>query len=111
MSNLPTLPHFLQSHVTDVVSVTDADHGAGQTPDAWRERFPQCGPVLALAERFGAKSLTRHDLFQLGAAAPGCWNSGSGTSRRNIHFWQPRSQLSRARDKDARLAQCGEGHR
>ena len=80
MSNLPTLPHFLQSHVTDVVSVTVADHGAGQTPDAWRERFPQCRPVLALAERFGAKSLTRHDLFQLGAAA----RQGVGTAAQEL---------------------------
>jgi hypothetical protein len=69
VSNSPTLPYFLQSHVTDVVSVAVANHSAGQTPDAWREKFPRCGPVLALAERFGAKSLTRLDLFQLGDTA------------------------------------------
>jgi hypothetical protein len=69
VSNLPTLPYFLESHVTNVVSVTVANHDAGQSPAAWLKKFPQCDPVVALEKRFGATPLTRHDLFQLGNAA------------------------------------------
>jgi hypothetical protein len=64
----PPPPELLTTHVVDIVAANVPAHRAGQSPTAWRQRFPAASGVVSLAEKFGAEKLARSDLFQLGDA-------------------------------------------